>query len=176
MKVYKASITLLLLFFLSSDGFSYTRIYLMSDVSINKEDVRVGDICKVDGDNTSQVSDMVIPPELYIDKIIDNRELFDFLNSNLNEKVFVFGTGVKIKHTFNFKSQQNQDKASLVKPPLIKRGDILTLSIRKNGITIEVQGKALSNGDARDEVNFKLLSGKVIKGKIISDKEADVIL
>ena len=178
MKVYKASITLLLLFPLSSDGFSYTRIYLMSDVTVNTEDVRVSDICKTDGDNTGLVSDMIIPHALYIDKIIDNKELLDFLNSNLNEKVFVFGTGVKIKHTFNFKSKQNQnhDKASLVKPTLIKRGDTLTLFIRKNGIIIEVQGKALSNGDARDEVNFKLLSGKVIKGKIISDKEADVIL
>ena len=176
MKIYKASIALLLLFFLSSDGFSYTRIYLMSEVTVNTEDVRVSDICKTDGDNAGLVSDMIIPHELYIDKIIDNKELLDFLNSNLNEKVFVFGTGVKIKHNYIAKSKQNPAQPSLVKPPLIKRGDTLILSIKKKGITIEVEGKALSNGDARDEVNFKLLSGKVIKGKIISEKEADVIL
>jgi len=172
MKSSKIAIALLFLFFLSSNGFSYTRIYLMSDVTVNKEHVRVCDISKVEGDNADIVSDMIIPSELYIDKIIDNKELFDFLNSNLDEKVFVFGTGVKIKHNFkNFKSGQ-----SVAKPSLIKRGDMITLSIRKNSITIEVKGKALSNGDARDEVNFKLVSGKVIKGKIISEKEADVIL
>jgi len=171
MKSCKAALALLFLFFLSSNVFGYTRIYLMSDVTISKEDVRVCDISKVDGDNADMISDMVIPPELYIDKIIDNKELFDFLNSTSNEKVFVFGTGVKVKHNFNFKN-----KPGLAKPSLIKKGDLMTLSIRKNGITIEIKGNALSNGDARDEVNFKLLSGKVIKGKIISEKEADVIL
>jgi len=169
MRSFKAVIILLLIFFFGSDGFSSTRIYLMSDVTVNKEDVRVSDICKVEGDNAAVISDMIIPPELYIDKIIDRKELFDFLNSSLNEKVFVFGTGVKIKH--NFKSRQNPTK-----PPLIKRGDTITLSIRKNNIIIEVKGKALRNGDEREEVDFKLLSGKVIRGKIISEKEADVIL
>ena len=166
---YRFAITLLLLFFLNSSGFSYTRVYLMSDVTINKEDVKVCDISKVEGDNADFILDMIIPPELYIDKIIDNKRLFDFLNSNLNGKVFVFGTGVKIKH--DFKSAQ-----SSIKPLLIKRGDVITLSIRKNGITIEVKGKALSNGKEKDEVDFKLSSGKVLKGKIISEKEADVIL
>jgi hypothetical protein len=141
----------------------------MSDVTISKEDVKVCDISKVEGDNADFISDIIIPPELYIDKIIDNKRLYDFLNSNLNEKVFVFGTGVKIKHNF-------KNKKSVVDSPLIKRGDMITLSVRKNGITIEVKGKALSNGKEKDEVDFKLSSGKVLKGKIISEKEADVIL
>ena len=166
---YKFIIALLLLFFLELNVFSYTRVYLMSDVTINKEDVKVSDISKVEGDNADFILDIIIPPELYIDKIIDNKRLFDFLNSNLSERVFVFGTGVKIKHNF-------KNKKSEIDPPLVKRGDVITLSVRKNGITIEIKGKALSNGSAKDEVNFKLSSGKVLKGKIIAEKEADVIL
>jgi len=172
MKIFKGIIVLLLLFFFNSTVFSYTRVYLMSDVTVNKEDVKVSDISMVEGDNADFILDIVIPPELYIDKIIDNKRLYDFLNANLSEKVFVFGTGVKVKHNFkNFKSSKSE-----VKPPLIKRGDTVTLSIRKNGITIEVQGKALGNGREKDEVRFKLSSGKILKGKIISEKEADVIL
>lgn len=169
---YKYLIALLLLFLLSSSGFSYTRVYLISDVTVNKEDVKVSDISKVEGESADIILDMIIPTELYIDKIIDNKRLYDFLNSNIDDKVFVFGTGVKIKHN----RPSIKSGRGLVNPPLIKRGDMINLSIRKNGITIEVRGKALSNGYARDEVKFKLSSGKVLKGKIISDKEADVVL
>ena len=169
---YKFVIALLLLFFFSSNGFSYTRVYLMSDVTVSSEDVKVSDISMVDGDNADFISDMIIPPELYIDKIIDNKRLYDFLNASQSEKVFVFGTGVKVKHNFkNFKNTK-----SSVKPPLIKRGDVITLSVRKNGIIIELKGKALSDGGEKDEVDFKLSSGKVLKGKIISSSEADVSL
>jgi flagella basal body P-ring formation protein FlgA len=94
------------------------------------------------------------------------------LNSNIDDKVFVFGTGVKIKHN----KPIPKSSRSLIHPPLIKRGDMINLSIRKNGITIEVKGKAMSNGYERDEIKFKASSGKVLKGKIISEKEADVVL
>ncbi|MCL1864620.1 MAG: flagella basal body P-ring formation protein FlgA [Spirochaetes bacterium] len=171
MRRFNGIIALLLLFIFSSNGFAYTRLYLMSDVTVNSENVKISDICKVEGDNVDEILDIIIPPELYIDKMIDNKRLYDFLNSNLNEKVFVFGTGVKIKHNFNLKNRQDS-----VKPVLVKRGDMITLSIRKNAITIEVKGKALNNGCEKDEVNFKLSSGKVLKGKIISEKEADVFL
>jgi hypothetical protein len=162
---------LFFLFILYSDGFAYTRLYLMSDVTVKTEDVKVSDVCKVEGDNAEMILDMVIPAELYIDKIIDNKRLYDFLNSKVDEKVLVFGTGVRIKH--NFVPKKIRDKE---KPQLVKRGDVLTLLVRKNGITIEVKGKALKNGSEKDEINFKLSSGKVIKGKIVSEKEADVFL
>ena len=169
MRMYRLAIILLLLFFFSSSAFSYTRVYLKSDVTVNSKDVKVRDISMAEGDNADFILDMIIPPELYIDKIIDNKRLYDFLNSNSDERVVVLGTGVKIKHNF-------RNSRSSIDPPLVKRGDTVTLSIRKNGIIIEVKGKALSNGRERDEVNFKLSTGKVLKGKIISEKEADVSL
>lgn len=163
---------LILLFLLSFqiNGFSYTRIYLMSEVELNKENVMLSDICKMEGDNINSISNIIISPELYSDSIVDNKELYDLLSNSVSEKLFIFGSGVKIKINLV------QKEVKLEKPVLIVKGEEVELSLKKNGITIDMKGKALSNGFEKDEIDFRLTTGKVIKGRVISLKKADIIL
>jgi hypothetical protein len=151
-------------------GSAYTRIYLLSEAEINKENLIVSDICKMEGDNVNLISNTIIPAELYSDNIVDNRELYDFLSTGSDNKLFIFGSGVNIKKSILTKEIVTE------KAVLVERGKLIELSIKKNGITIEMKGKALSSGSENDEIDFRLTTGKVVKGKIISDKRADVIL
>ncbi|HNX24925.1 MAG TPA: flagella basal body P-ring formation protein FlgA [Spirochaetota bacterium] len=142
----------------------------MSEAEINKEDLIVSDICKMEGDNINLISNLVISPELYKDSIVDNRELYDFLSLSLDKKLFIFGSGVKIKKNIVKKEIESE------KTILVEKGMSVELSIKKNGITIEMKGRALNRGCEKDEIDFRLSTGKVVKGKIISERKADVIL
>lgn len=53
---------------------------------------------------------------------------------------------------------------------------MIGLLIRKNGIIIEMKGRALNNGAENDEIDIRLSTGKIMKGRITSDKKADVTL
>lgn len=170
MKSFKYVIAVILVLVFHAMGFGKTRIYLLSDVKIDRENLMVSDICKMEGDDTAIISNLVISPELYRDSIIDNKELFNFLSLTINKELYIFGTGVKI--TKNIKSAEHKLKETV----FIERGELTELSIKNNGITIEIKGKALERGCLNDEINFKLSTGKIIKGKVISLKKADIKL
>ncbi len=170
MKLINTVLVLSFIFYFQISGLCYTRIYLMSEAEINKEDLIVSDICKMEGDNINLISNLVISPELYKDSIVDNRELYDFLSLSLDKKLFIFGSGVKIKKNIVKKEIESE------KTILVEKGMSVELSIKKNGITIEMKGRALNRGCEKDEIDFRLSTGKVVKGKIISERKADVIL
>jgi hypothetical protein len=170
MKILKIIPVLFFLFFFQMNGISYTRIYLISEVEISKDNLLVSDICKMEGDNLEVISNLVISPELYRDNIVDNKELYEFLSQSIVEKLFIFGSGVKITKSLI------KEKTDPVKIILVEKGDLIEISFKKNGITIEMKGKALNNGAEKEEIDFKLSTGKVIKGIITSEKKADIIL
>ena len=170
MKLFNPVLTSALLICFQINVFSYTRIYLISEARINKDDLNVSDICKMEGDNIDKISNLVISPEIYGDSIVDNKELSDFLTSNTGDQIFIFGSGVKIKKNII-------KNVPVVKPvALVEKGQMVELSIKKNGITIEMKGKALNSGCENEEINFRLSTGKTIKGKITSTKRADIVL
>jgi len=161
---------LFFLIFLQLDLFSYTRIYLMSEAEIDKDNLLLSDICKMEGDDISLLSGMIISPELYNDSIVDSKELLDFLSSNTDKKVYIFGSGIKVKKNIVKK------EIEIVKPVIVQKNDLVKLSIKNNSITIEMKGKALSSGAEKDEIEFKLSTGKVVKGRITSERNAEIIL
>ncbi len=142
----------------------------MSEVEISKENLIISDICKMEGDNIDSIANLIISPDLYRDSIVDNKELYDFISLTISDKLYIFGSGVKIKKTIIKKESE------LVKPVMIEKGDTIELTILKNGITIEMKGKALNSGCEKEEIDFRLSTGKVVKGKITSFKKADIIL
>jgi len=147
---------------------AYTRIYLLSDIDMKNENLLISDICKMEGDNIDLISGLIISPDLYEDGIIENRELFNFLQPKLNGQMFIFGNGINIRKSL-FKNQSVKNKIFFV-----KKGQIIGLLLRKNGIVIEMKGKALGSGTENDEINIRLSTGKIVKGKITGDKRADI--
>jgi len=142
----------------------------MSEAEISKENLILSDICKMEGDDISLLSNIVISQEMYSDSIVDNKELLDFLSSSTDKKVFIFGSGVKVK------KNPVKKAIEIVKPLLVQKNDLVNLSIKNNSITIEMKGKALSSGAEKDEIDFKLSTGKIVKGRITSEQNAEIIL
>jgi hypothetical protein len=161
---------LFFLLFLQLNVSGYTRIYLISEVQIDREDLILSDICKMEGADINLLSNIVISPELYKDNIVDNKELLDFLSVNIDKKIYVFGSGVKVKKI------EAKKENEIVKPVLVRKNDQVHLSIKNNSIIIEMKGKALNSGSEMDVIDFKLSTGKVVKGRITSEKQAEIIL
>jgi len=170
MKLLNKVAVLFFLFYIQLNGFGITRIYLVSEAEIKNGNLKVSDICKMEGDSADKIANIILSPELYTDSIIDSRELYNFLSQKSEDKLFILGSGVRIKKGV-IKKEEQTEKATLV-----SKGEMVELSIRKNGITIEMKGKALHNGCEKDEIDFRLSTGKVVKGKIISLKKAEIIL
>lgn len=168
--LYRLIPAVFFIFYLQLIVFGNTRIYLMSEAEINSRNLHVSDICKMEGDDAAMISNIVISPELYKDSIVDNKELLDFLKLTVEKNVTIFGSGVKVK------INTVKKEAEPVKVLLIQKNDSVGLSIRKNNITIEMKGKALSSGYEKDEIEFKLSTGKIVKGRIISEKKAEIVL
>ncbi len=160
---------LFFLLFLQMDLLSYTRIYLMSEAETDKENLTLSDICKMDGDDINLISNIIISPELYRDNIVDSKELLELLSVKTEIKVQIFGSGVTVKKII-------KKEIEIVKPVIIHKNDLVRLLIKNNSITIEIKGKALNSGSEMDEIEFKLSTGKVIKGRITSEKNAEIIL
>ena len=124
----------------------------------------------MEGDDINLLSNIIISPELYKDSIVDNKELLNFLNSSTDKKISIFGSGVKVKKI------EVKKEIEIVKPLLVRKNDQVNLSIKNNSIIIEMKGKALNSGAEMDEIDFKLSTGKVVKGRITSEKKAEIIL
>ncbi|PKL18876.1 MAG: hypothetical protein CVV49_03740 [Spirochaetae bacterium HGW-Spirochaetae-5] len=161
---------LFFILFLQLNLLGYNRIYLISEIQTDKENIILSDICKMEGDDINLLSNIVISPELYKDSIVDNKELLTFLNSSTDKKMSIFGSGVKVKKI------EAKKEMEIVKPLLVRKNDLVNLSIKNNSIIIEMKGKALNSGSEMDEIDFKLSTGKVVKGRITSEKKAEIIL
>ncbi len=170
MKFFKVAAILIFLLGFYISGFTYTRIYLFSETETGKENLVLSDICKMEGDGIDKIAGIVISSGLYKDGIVDSQELYDLLSKSLGNKLLIFGSGVKIRKI------KTMNGPEVMKTILVEKGEMVDLSIKKNGIVIEIKGKALSSGSEKDKIDFRLSTGKVIKGKIISLNRADIDL
>lgn len=172
MKKCYSIFALLAVILLQISGFSAVRVYLISETEISRENLLVSDICKLEADRPEKIQGLVIPESLYSDSIVDREELFTLLSNSTEESVSIFGSGVRVTKKIIIPEQKSEIVAE--KPVLVKKGELVELSYRKNGITIELKGKALNKGCADDEIDFRLSTGKVVKGKIVSVRKADL--
>ena len=106
---------------------------------------------------------------LGIEEISDGADVINDLGI---DSLKIIEIATEIERTYKVAVKDSE----LVKPVLIEKGDTIELTILKNGITIEMKGKALNSGCEKEEIGFKLSTGKVVKGKITSFKKADIIL
>ena len=168
MKFFYLALMFISINFFYIDASAYTRIYLLSDIDLNGENLLISDICKIEGDNIELISGFVISPDLYKDGIIENRELYNFLQQKLKGQMIIFGNAINIRKI----SPETQPIKEVIY--LVKKGQTIGLLLKKNGIIIEMKGKALGSGTENEEIDIRLSTGKVVKGRITGDKRADI--
>jgi len=147
------------------------RIYLLPEVELNKNDVKLGDIAKIEGEDSGKSGDLLLPKDIYQDSLIDRKEINDFLSGKISESFFIFGNGVKLVFSLPDEITIDQEKVAV-----IKKGQSVDLIVRKGPIIIEMTGRALKDGYENEDVEVRLKSGRIIKGKALSEGKVSAIL
>ncbi len=171
MRLFKIITLLAVILNISQYGYSAANVYLLSEVEINRINLLVSDICKIEADRRDNLLGLVIPESLYSDGVVDREELHSFLNGRIDGTVSIYGSGVRVT-----KKIIPAVVVTPEKPLLVKKGETVELTGKKNGITVEIKGKALEKGSVDDEIEFRLSTGKVVKGRVTSIRKAELNL
>lgn len=144
-------------------------VYLKSTI-VPKNNVTVSDIAQVDGDEAHLVKNMVIPDNALKDGYITKNEVYQTLKSVVNGLLVVHGSAVKLIVP---ETQYNPDNSFQELSPTpeeftITKGDLVTVTLIKKSIVIELIGKALQSGKTGDEIKITLQSGKTVTGKVVN--------
>ncbi|HOP63076.1 MAG TPA: flagella basal body P-ring formation protein FlgA [Spirochaetota bacterium] len=150
------------------------RIYLIPEIECGKQIIVLSDIAKIEGDYVLKAGSLVIPAKLYKDSIVDRRELNNYLSENLTGSYSIFGSGVKL--SFRKTEDVIVCEEEPEKTDLVKKGQMVELMIKKGNISIEMSGKALSNGTEDDEIDIRLKNGRVLRGRPCGEGRVIVIL
>ena len=157
-----AAIFLMVLIPLSALG--EVRIYLLPEVELSGNEVRLGDIAKIEGAEPGKIRELMLPESIYRDTLVDRKEINDFLSGRIPESFFIFGNGVKTHFLLPEKTVIEDEKILLV-----KKGQSVNLTVRKGPIIIEISGKALGDGYENDDVEIRIKNGRIIKGRALSE-------
>ncbi len=165
---------LILFLLLPLSAMARAKIYLIPEVELSKGEVMLSDIARIEDGSTAKTTSLLIPDSLYNDLIIDHKELNNYLARKIQGSFTIFGSGVKL----NFKEPEvvPQIIVKEEKMPVIKKGEIVKLIIRKGKISIEMAGKALKDCSENEEINIRLNNGKVFRGKAFGEKLVTVSL
>jgi len=145
------------------NAFAEVILYLHPQVKMN-ETIRVKNIAKVEA--PAEILDMIenieIGKNLFSDGIICREDIMRLLKKNSGEIVFIHGNGVRV-----IEDSADAEKESAV----IKAGESITLSAEKNGIKISMRGIVVRDGKVGETVPVKVGNSKLVRGKILSEKE-----
>ncbi len=158
-RVVKIFCSMLFVLLIYSSSFANTRIYLLPEVKISGNSLKIGDIAVVEGPESSSVFNLVLTEKRSGSVIIDKREIQTFLTEKDFSKFTIFGNGVRV----TFSSDSEKD-AEVSRENVINSGDTVELTLFKNGVRVEVQGQSLAGGAIGDTVRVRVGKGRVLNG------------
>ena len=157
-KIFSAMLIVLILF---SSSFADTRIYLLPEVDISGDSLKIGDIAVIEGPESSSIFNLVLTGKKSGSVIIDKREIQAFLTGKAFSKFTIFGNGVRV--TF---SRESEKEAEAGRENVINTGDTVEITLFKNGVRVEVQGLSLAGGAIGDTVRVRVGKGRVLNGVV----------
>ncbi len=147
-------------------------MYLYSRVSCSGT-ARISDICRLDGpgDWTAEIAALELPEKLYEDGLVDSSEIVSLLkDSGFDRHVDIYGSSVRFESTTPHNRAGDKDPQIV----LVDRDHTVRIVYRRNGISVELKGKALNSGKAGDEIEVR--SGKRIIRAVVTGNDVVEIL
>jgi len=160
-RVVKILCAMLLVLVMFSSSSANTKIYLLPEVDISGNILKIGDIAVIEGPESSSVFNLVLTGRKSGSVIIDKREIQAALTEKAFSRFTIFGNGVRVTFT-----RESEKEAELIKENVIKTGDSVELTLFKNGVRIEVQGLSLAGGAIGDTVRVRVGKGRVLNGVV----------
>ena len=142
--------------------YAISKIYLLPEVHIDNESLRMSDIAIIEGPDASSIYDLEIPG-YYAKKtgIIDKSKVYDIISGSGYTGFVIFGNGVRINIP-----KKNYSLSGIKKEYAVKKGELVDLIVLKNGVKIEIKGEALSSGEIGETIKVKSGKKKVLNGTV----------
>lgn len=169
---------ILLILLAGGTAFAELRIYLFPGIEVETKEPLLGDIGKIEGDTPAlkKIREMKIAPELYADGYIDRRELRSLLRACTDDIIIIHGNAVRVTKKASVEEAVDQAEVPEEKVLSVKTGERVHLSVRKNGILVEMNGTAVGEGRVGDEINVRLKGSRTVKGILRKGKMVEVSL
>lgn len=146
---------------ISQNLYAYSKIYLLPEVEVNGEVLRMSDIAVIEGNDSALLYEIEIPGIVEEKRIIDKREIHEIISKMGFSGFAIYGNGVSVNS-----SKIIEDLFKSEKDLVIKKGDSVKIAVIKNGVIIEMQGESLSPGSIGESVKVKLNRNKVLIGTV----------
>lgn len=154
------------------DLFAEVSVFLIPIIQ-QRDDLTLRDIARIDCSSPlrEKLYGIQVHAELYRDGFIDRREIYS-LTKNYADDVIVYGNAVKISTD----SSEGRTAHSNERGYSVESGTDVYVIIKKKGITVEIRGTALEDGERGDEIMVMIMGSKKLRGRIAGRKRVEVIL
>ena len=155
-----------------ADLFAEVSVFLMPVIE-HRDELTLGDIARIDCPSPlrERLYGIRVHENLYRDGFIDRREIY-FLTRVYTDDVVIYGNAVKVRTD----SSENRTANTNERGYSVESGSDVSVIIKKKGITVEIRGTALEDGERGDEIVVMIMGAKKLRGRIAGRKRVEVIL
>ncbi len=182
--VKRTTLVIFSLIFLNLPAAAEIKIILSGRCDIKSPEAKLtlGDIASIEcsAEDCAPLISKTIDEKYYNDGFIDKDEISEIVKSSNNDLLIIYGSAVRIIKDSNVPSINTLNDINIKDLEIVvKKGDLATLTLMRNGISIEIYGKAMSDGRIGDiiTVEVKLTNAaraKLIKGKVSGRNQVEV--
>ncbi|MFA5518199.1 MAG: flagella basal body P-ring formation protein FlgA [Spirochaetota bacterium] len=163
MRLVKIAVVFFIVFGISQSLYAFSKIYLLPEVEKSGADLKLSDIAIIEGKDSGLLSNIDISGIAEKKGLIDKREIHGIITDMGFSGFVIYGNGVRISN--------NKITEVFLKPEkdfIIQKGDPVKISVIKNGITVELQGKSLSSVSIGEGVKVRVNKNRVLTGTAAS--------
>ncbi len=145
-------------------------IYLFPRVDRGRNPLTLSDMGKIDGDTEAAgAASIPVNDALFADGYVDRRELIDLVRANVEGRVNIYGSGVKVNVV---------EKDSVREEPriVVRKGNSVRFQVVNSRIHVEQTGTALQDGAVGEEIPVKLKGSAVSRGRILNERVVELAL
>jgi hypothetical protein len=170
----KSALFVIILAF-SAVAYADVNIFLLPKVDAADDNITLGDLAKIECDEScvKTLSAIAIERYLYKDGLVDRREIIELLNGKVDEPFTVYGNAVRIIKKDPLKKEAAPD--SKLKNSVIS-GELVDIIVRTNGIVLQLSGTALQDGKTGETVKVMLRGNRRVRGRIAEKSLVEVSL
>lgn len=155
-----------------ADLFAEVSVFLIPIIE-QRDDLTLGDIARIDCPSPlrEKLYGIRIHENLYRDGFIDRGEIYS-LTRGYTDDVIIYGNAVKVRTESSEKRTAHGDERGYS----VESGSDVCVIIKKKGITVEIRGTALEDGERGDEIAVMIKGSKKLRGRIAGRKRVEVNL
>lgn len=161
----------LLLLLAATASYAEASLYLYPKVERGERQLVLSDLGALDGDaaTLSRIGAVAVDDALVADGVIDRKEILDLVKSALNERITIYGNGVRVR---------TGEAAAVREEPrvVVHKGARVRFQVVNANVRAEQSGTAMEEGAVGDVIPVKLKGSAVSRGRIVNERVVELAL